>query len=52
MESRQNFPMMGKVEVDESYVGGQEDKTFGRNEAGNIIMVVGIERGLGGVFRW
>lgn len=52
MESSQNFPMMGKVEVDESYVGGQDDKALGRNEGKKKIMVVGIERGLGGVSRW
>ena len=32
MESSQNYPMMGKVEVDETYVGGQDDKALGRNE--------------------
>ncbi len=52
MESSQNFPMMGKVEVDESYVGGQDDKALGRNEGKKKIMVVGIEKGLGGVSRW
>lgn len=52
MESSQNFPMMGKVEVDETYVGGQDDKALGRNEGNKKIMVVGIERGLGGVSRW
>tara|TARA_R110002050_G_scaffold168413_4_gene299602 strand:+ start:2351 stop:2482 length:132 start_codon:yes stop_codon:yes gene_type:complete len=31
MESSKNFPMMGKVEVDESDVGGQDDKALGRN---------------------
>ncbi len=54
MESSQNFPMIGKVEVDESYVCVQDDKALGRNEAKNKIMVVGccIERDLGGVSRW
>ena len=52
MESSQNHPMIGKVEVDESYVGGQDDKALGRNEGKKKIMVVGIERGLGGVSRW
>jgi len=32
MESSQNYPRMGKVEVDETYVGGQDDKALGRNE--------------------
>ncbi|SHN35675.1 ISXO2-like transposase domain-containing protein [Cyclobacterium lianum] len=52
MESSQNFPMMGKVEVDETYLGGQDNKALGRNEGNKKIMVVGIERGLGGVSRW
>jgi hypothetical protein len=52
MESSQNFPMMGKVEVDETYVGGQDDQALGRNEGKKKIMVVGIERGVGGVSRW
>ena len=51
MERSQNFPMMGKVEVDESYVCGQDDNAFGRNEGKKRIMVVGIERGLDGVSR-
>lgn len=52
MESSQSFPMVGKVEVDESYVGGQDDKALGRNEGNKKIMVVGIERGAKGVSRW
>jgi hypothetical protein len=52
MESSQIFPMLGKVEVDESYVGGQDDKALGRNEGKKKIMVVGIERGSKGVSRW
>ena len=30
MESSQNFPMMGKVEVDEFYLGRKDDKALGR----------------------
>jgi len=52
MESSQNFPMMGKVEVDKSYVGGQDDKALGRKEGKKKIMVAGIERILGSVSRW
>lgn len=52
MESCQNFPMTGKVKVDETYAGGQDDKSIGRNEGKKKIMVVGIESGLGGVSRW
>jgi len=32
MENCQNFAMMGKVEVDESYFFGKDDKALGRNE--------------------
>lgn len=32
MESSQSFPMEGKVDVDETYVGGQDDEAIGRNE--------------------
>ena len=31
-QSSQNFPMKGKVDVDEAYVGGQDDQAIGRNE--------------------
>ena len=44
MESSQNFPLVGQVEVAESYVGGQDDKVLGRNEGKKKIMVVGIEK--------
>ncbi|WP_339903367.1 IS1595 family transposase [uncultured Cyclobacterium sp.] len=52
MESSQNFPMVENVEVDETYVGGQDDKALGRNEGKKKIMVVSIERGSKGVARW
>jgi len=52
MESSQNFPLVGQVEVDESYVGGQDDKALGRNEGKKKIMVVGIEKIGKGVSRW
>jgi|GEM_PF-4748048 len=35
MESSQNFPMEGKVDVDETYVGAQDDQAIGRNEGNN-----------------
>jgi hypothetical protein len=44
MESSQNFPMEGKVDVDETYVGGQDDEAIGRNEGKKKIMVVAVER--------
>jgi len=52
MESSGNFPLMGKVEVDETYVGGQADQAIGRNEGKRKIVVVGIEKVRGGVSRW
>jgi hypothetical protein len=51
MESSQNFPMEGKVDVDETYVGGQDDQAIGRNEGKKKIMVVAIERKGKGVSR-
>lgn len=51
MESSQNFPMVGKVDVDETYVGGQDDQAIGRNEGKKKIMVVAIERKGKGVSR-
>jgi hypothetical protein len=44
MESSYNFPMEGKVDVDETYVGGQDDQAIGRNEGKKTIMVVAVER--------
>lgn len=52
MESSGNFPLLGEVEVDESYVGGQDDKALGRNEGKKKIMVIGIEKKKSGVSRW
>lgn len=52
MESNQNFPMVGKVEIDYSYVGDQDDKALGRNESKKKIIVVGIEKKVGGISRW
>jgi len=51
MESSQNFPLEGKVDVDETYVGGQDDQAIGRNEGKKKIMVVAIERKGKGVSR-
>jgi len=52
MESSGNYPLVGTVEVDETYVGGQDDKAIGRNEGKKRIVVVGIEKVRGGVSRW
>jgi hypothetical protein len=51
MESSHNFPMEGKVDVDETYVGGQDDEAIGRNEGRKKIMVVAVERKGKGVSR-
>ncbi len=51
MESSQNFPMTGKVEVDETYVGGQDDESLGRNEGKKKIVVIAIEKKGKGVAR-
>lgn len=36
--------MNGKVEVNETYVGRQDEKAVGRNEGKKMIMVVAVER--------
>ena len=51
MESSKNFPMEGKVEVDETYVGGQDDQSIGRNEGKKKIVVVAIEKQGKGISR-
>lgn len=51
MESSKSFPMEGKVDVDETYVGQQDDQAIGRNEGKKKIMVVAIERKGKGVSR-
>ncbi len=43
--------MEGKVDVDETYVGGQDDEAIGRNEGKKKIMVVAVERKERGIFR-
>lgn len=51
MQSSQKFFMKGKVDVDETYVGGQDDKVIGRNEGKKKIVVVAIEKNGRGVSR-
>jgi hypothetical protein len=43
MASSGNHPMDGKVDVEETYVGGQDEKAVGRNEGRKQIMVVAVE---------
>lgn len=51
MESSRNFPMEGKVDVDETYVGGQDEGAIGRKAGDKKIMVVAIERKGKGISR-
>lgn len=51
MESSKNFPMDGKVDVDETYVGAQDEQAKGRNEGRKKTVVVSIERQGKGVSR-
>jgi len=51
MESSRDFPMEGKVDVDETYVGGQDEAAIGRNEGKKRIVVVAIERKGKGISR-
>ncbi len=51
MRSRKTFPMTKKVEVDETYVGGQDDTAVGRNEGKKKNMAVAIEKNGKGVSR-
>ena len=51
MKSSKKNSMTGKVEVDETYVGGQDDKALGRNEGKKKIVAVAIEKKEKGVSR-
>jgi len=51
MSSSENHPMDGKVDVDETYVRGQDENALGRNEGKKQIMVVAVERKGRGVSR-
>ena len=51
MESSGEFPMEGKVDVDETYVGGQDDGIIGRKGGNKKIVVPGIEKQGKGVSR-
>lgn len=51
MKSSGSFPLTKKVDVDETYVGGQDDKAVGRNEGKKRLVVVAIEKNGRGVSR-
>lgn len=44
MESSGNFPLVGTVEVDETFVGGQDDQSRGRKKGKKKLVVVAIEK--------
>ena len=51
MKSSKTNPLIGKVDVDETYVGGEDEKSIGRNEGKKKIVVVAIEKKGKGVSR-
>jgi hypothetical protein len=51
MKSSKAIPMVGQVEVDETYVGGQDDQAIGRNEGKKKLVVFAIEKKDKGVLR-
>lgn len=52
MKSSDRFPLKGMVEVDESFVGGQDEDAKGRRKGNKKMMVVGIEKKGKGVSRF
>jgi transposase-like protein len=52
MESSGNFPLVGTVEVDETFVGGQDDQSRGRKKGKKKLVVVAIEKKNKGVSRF
>ncbi len=52
MKSSKSFPMEGKVDVDETYVGGQDDQAIGRNEGKKKLVVLAVEKKERGVSRF
>lgn len=51
MQSSGKFPMDGEVEVDETFVGQQEEGKKGRQSGSKKLVVVGIEKKKNGVSR-
>ena len=51
MESSNNFPLLGEVEVDEFVAGQQEEGVVGRKNKSKKMVIIGIERGAKGVKR-
>ena len=51
MESSGNYPLVGKVDVDEFFVGGQEDGKKGRGKRKKKLVVIAIEKKHRGISR-
>lgn len=51
MGSQCNYKMSGKVEVDETFVGGKEEGKFGRSKGAKKVVVIGIQRFGKGIYK-
>jgi transposase-like protein len=51
MESSDNYPLVGNVEVDEFFVGGQESGKKGRGKEHKRLVVFAIEKRNKGIYR-
>ena len=51
MESSGNYPLKGSVDVDEFFVGGQEDGKKGRGKKNKKLVVLAIEKNGKGISR-
>jgi len=51
MESSHNYLLDGKVDIDETYIGGQDENSLGRNPGKKRIVVMAIEKKGKGVAR-
>lgn len=52
MESSRKFPLSGTVEVDEMFVGGQDENAKGRKKGKKKLVVVAVEKKKNGVSRF
>lgn len=52
MESSENFPLDGIVEVDETFIGGTDENSKGRKKGNKKLVVVAIEKKKKGVSRF
>ena len=51
MASHCNYKMSGKVEVDETFVGGKDSSSVGRSRGKKKLVVIGIERSGKGIYK-